>query len=49
MLQGQEKFGSMRVNTPPNNNKALSPKSSVDFLPVENKLRGKAAPSLNRV
>lgn len=49
MLQGQEKFGSTSVNTLPNNNKALSPKSSADFLPAENNLRGKAAPSLSRV
>jgi len=49
MLQGQEKSGSMRVNTPLNNYKALSPKSSVAFLPAENNPRGKAAPSLNRV
>lgn len=49
MLQGQEEFGSTRVNTTPNNNKALSPKSSADFLPAENNPRGKAAPSLNKV
>lgn len=48
MLQGQM-FESVTVNIPPNSNKAPSPKSSVDFLPVEKHPRGEAAPSLARV